>query len=78
MSVKKTISVTEFKAKCLEILRHVNEEQVSYTITKHDKIVAEVNPPQPYDQSQGNPLKSSIVYEGDLISPVEDHWEAEK
>lgn len=75
MKKKTNISVTEFKAKCLEILREVNEDHVSYIITKHNKVVAEVNPPQSVDQE--NPLKGTILYEGDLISSVEENWEAD-
>ncbi|MBP3193530.1 type II toxin-antitoxin system Phd/YefM family antitoxin [Natronogracilivirga saccharolytica] len=63
-----TISVTEFKAKCLDIERRVHDEEVSYTITKRDEIVAIL---QPVEKAQGheNPLKGSVVNEGDLISP---------
>jgi len=73
MAKKLYITVTEFKAKCLEILREVNEDHVSYSITKHKKVVAEVHPPQADDQ--GFPLKNSILFEGDLISSVDDEWE---
>ena len=72
---KSSISVTQFKAKCLEILREVHEEQVTYTITKHNKVVAELGPPQPV--SSENPLKNSIVREGDLISPIDEIWEGD-
>lgn len=75
MTRKANISVTEFKAKCLEILREVNEDQVSYTITKHKKVVAEIIPPS--RSSEINPLQNSILYEGDIISPTGDDWEAE-
>jgi len=75
MSKKLYISVTEFKAKCLEILREVNEDHISYSITKHKKVVAEVHPPQAQDQ--GSQLRNSILFEGDLISSVDDEWEVD-
>lgn len=76
--MKKTnsISITEFKAKCLEIIRQVQEDSVSYTITKHNKIVAEVHPPV-HDELTSNPLKGSIVFEGDLISTIDASWESD-
>lgn len=71
-----TISVTEFKAKCLDIVRQVHDEEVSYTITKRDKIVATL---QPVEKAHGqeNPLKGSVVHEDDLVSPVEETWQEE-
>lgn len=68
MSRKSNISVTEFKARCLEILRELNEDHVSYTITKHKRIVAEIVPPS--TSSDVNPLENSILYENDIISPT--------
>ena len=68
-----TISVTEFKAKCLDIVRRVHDEEVSYTITKRDEVVATLQPvKKPHEQE--NPLKGSVVHEGDLISPIEETW----
>jgi len=72
---RSSISVTEFKAKCLEILREVQEEQVTYLITKHNKVVAEVGPSKP--ETSSDPLKNSIIYETDLISPIDDVWEGD-
>jgi antitoxin (DNA-binding transcriptional repressor) of toxin-antitoxin stability system len=72
---KYSITVTEFKAKCLEILREVQEEQVTYLITKHNKVVAEVGPSNPETSSYS--LKNSIIYETDLISPIDEDWEGD-
>ena len=69
-----TISITEFKAKCLDIVRRVHDEEVSYTITKRDKIVATLQPVEKTHEKE-NPLKGSIVQEGDLISPIDETWE---
>jgi len=70
--IKTTISVTEFKSKCLEILREVQEEQVTYVITKHNKVVAEVSPSKAQDSD--NPLQNSVLFESDLISPIDETW----
>ncbi|MCH8494431.1 MAG: type II toxin-antitoxin system Phd/YefM family antitoxin [Balneolales bacterium] len=75
--MKKTISITEFKARCLEIIREVQEDAVSYTVTKHDKVVAEVSKPTA-DLSGINPLKDSILHEDDLVSPIDETWEADR
>lgn len=69
-----TISVTEFKAKCLDVVRKVHDEDVSYTITKRNEIVATLQPIKK-TQEKENPLKGSVVHEGDLISPIEETWQ---
>lgn len=39
-----TISVTEFKARCLEILREIEEKGTSVTLVRHKKTVAVIYP----------------------------------
>lgn len=41
---RKSISVSEFKARCTEQLRAVEEQGVSLDITRHGKVVATVRP----------------------------------
>ena len=69
-----TVSVTQFKAKCLDIVRQVHEEEISYTITKRNEIVAILQPVKKAHE-QENRLKGSVVHEGDLISPIEEPWQ---
>jgi|AACY02.3.fsa_nt_gi prevent-host-death family protein len=72
MNKRKQISITEFKAKCLEIVRQVEEDGVPYSITKHRKPVAEIHPTPKSEGS--NPLEGSILYEGDILSPIYHEW----
>jgi len=72
----KTISITEFKAKCLSYIREVNEKGMHIIITKHGKTIAEVQPPA--RKNEVNPLKGSVLMQKDIISPVETEWEALK
>lgn len=74
--MKKTISITEFKARCLEIIREVQDEAVTYSVTKHDKVVAEVQKPVT-EPSETHPLKGSILFEDDLTQPVDESWEVD-
>lgn len=39
------ISVTEFKHRCLEIIRHVEKSGKPVSITRRGKVVARLNPP---------------------------------
>ena len=73
-----TVSVTEFKAKCLDLLDQVNERRVSrLDITRHGRIVAVVTPPPCTEEDawalHGCMPNSVIIPEGvDLTDPVLD------
>ena len=72
-----TISVSEFKAKCLSILQDVNKQKKRVIITKRGKPIAEVIP----HESENNeiPLEDTVVFMGDILSPVaEEDWEVLK
>ncbi len=68
--LEKTIQAGEFKAKCLAILDEVNKTGQTLVITKHGKPVAKVVPIE-----KPPSLKGSVIFEGDILSPVLDPWE---
>ena len=72
-----SLSVSEFKAKCLSVLQDVNEQKKRVIITKRGKPIAEVIP---YESEQKDiPLKNTVIFMDDIISPVaEEDWEALK
>ena len=76
------IPVTEFKAKCTRILREITSQPHIVKVTSRGKIIAVVSPPKP--EKKPNPkdfigsLKGSASYIGDIISPLENEWEADK
>lgn len=61
----KTITATEFKAKCLALLDEVDAEGI--TITKHGKPVARLVPAEDYHSSRGK-YKGKMTIHGDLFS----------
>lgn len=75
----KTISASEFKAKCLAILDEVAAGGEVVTILKHGKPVARLVPPAPsggrYPQHE---LAGTITFLGDVMEPplALDEWEA--
>lgn len=77
----KEVSVSKFKATCLELLRKVSETGVPILITKLGEPIAEVRPPQstrtesPYGCMKG---RGEIL--GDVLSPAvpAEEWEALK
>jgi prevent-host-death family protein len=72
-----TLSVSEFKAKCLSVLEDVSRQKKRVIITKRGKPIAEVIPHESEDKEI--PLEDTVVFMGDIVSPVaEEDWEALK
>jgi prevent-host-death family protein len=65
------IGAAEFKAHCLEILDEVQRTGAEVTITKHRKPVARVVPAAHEKTPFCGSLKGSVLYEGDIVSPVD-------
>lgn len=71
-----TISISEFKAKCLGLLQQVSEENEVLIVTKHGKPIAEVRPCPKDLETALQRFRGSVTYSGDLISPLDEKWEA--
>jgi prevent-host-death family protein len=72
-----TIPAGEFKAKCLKLLDQVAETREPLVITKHGKPVAQVVPISVQEDFIGS-MRGSVLYMGDIISPIDVEWEAMK
>lgn len=72
-----SLSVSEFKAKCLSVLQDVKKQKKRVIITKRGKPIAEVIP---YESEQKDiPLKNTVIFIGDIVSPVaEKDWKVLK
>lgn len=67
---EKTVSITDFKSKCLSYMRDVDEKGVHIIITKHGKSIAEVQPVM-HEKTDSNPLKGSVLMQKDILSPID-------
>jgi prevent-host-death family protein len=65
----------EFKARCLAILDEVAASKREVVITKRGRPVAKV---VPLAESDPVPRRGLIVRQGDLVSPVDERWDAER
>jgi prevent-host-death family protein len=65
----------EFKARCLAVLDEVAASKRAVVITKRGRPVAKV---VPLAQPQPVPRKGLIVLQGDLVSPIDERWDAER
>jgi hypothetical protein len=84
MKAPKTISAAEFEGRCKELIELVARTRQPLLITRRDKAVAQISPFSS-SKTRGkkairakplNPLEGSILYEGDLISPIDVKWKA--
>jgi antitoxin (DNA-binding transcriptional repressor) of toxin-antitoxin stability system len=73
--MQSTIAAGEFKSKCLKLLDQVAEQRQTLVITKHGRAVAQLVPMPPRVDPFGYMRGSGIVI-GDIISPLENEWEA--
>lgn len=67
------IAAGEFKSKCLALLDEVARTGETLIVTKRGKPVAKLTP---VDAPPS--LIGSVLYEGDIISPIDVEWEANR
>lgn len=67
------IPAGEFKAKCLALLDDVATSGQEIVITKRGRPVARL---VPLEGAAPAGLLGSILYEDDLVSPIDVHWDA--
>ena len=70
-----TIGAGDFKARCLKLLDDVAGSRESLVITKHGKAVAKLVP-MPLQTSLFGALAGSVRQEGDIVSPLDNEWDA--
>lgn len=73
-----TIAAGEFKAKCLKLMDEVAQKRKTLVITKHGKPVVQLIPVPDERVDPFGSMKGSVIWEGDIISPIDVEWEAMK
>ncbi|WP_373047652.1 type II toxin-antitoxin system Phd/YefM family antitoxin [Vulgatibacter sp.] len=74
-TTKKTIPAGRFKAECLALIDDVARTGQPVVITKRGKPVAQV---VPLEGEEPPGLQGSVLYEGDLLSPIDEDWDANR
>jgi prevent-host-death family protein len=76
----KTLSASEFKARCLAVLDEVARTGERVRVTKRGRAVADVGPParEDDDLAPQQRIMGAVVIVGDVVSPVlpEEAWNA--
>jgi prevent-host-death family protein len=76
---KMQIAAGQFKAQCLQLMDQVQQTHEPIVITKHGKPVAKLVPVEtPERQSILGYLKGTVQVTGDIISPIDENWEADQ
>jgi len=71
------VAATQFKAKCLELLKDVHERKRNcVVITKRGKPYAKLVPIEDEEAAFYGCLAGLATYSGDLTEPTGDDWEA--
>jgi len=73
----KTMIISEFKAKCISVLKEVESEREPVLITLRGRPIAEIEPVQvaPSERQLGT-QRGSVAIKGDIIaSDFADDWE---
>ena len=68
----------QFKAKCLRVMNEVQQTREEVVITKHGKPVVKLVPVES-DESPSllGYLQGTVQVTGDIVSPVDEVWEAD-
>lgn len=70
------IAAGVFKAKCLSFMDTVEQTHQEIIITKHGKAVAKLVPAESGPVAVFGRMKDSAVVVGDIISPIDEKWDA--
>jgi prevent-host-death family protein len=72
-SLKKTVPAGEFKAKFLALLDEVELKNRRFVVTKRGRPVAQVIP---LPAKKSSSLHGTLLYEEDLLAPINAFWDA--
>ncbi len=74
----RTIPAGVFKAKCLQIMDEVAATREPVIVTKFGKPVAKLVPIAEKKFDIIGAMRGSVLWEGDIISPIDVEWDAMK
>lgn len=68
------VAISEFKAKCLSLLKEVSKTRTPLRVTRRGKAIADVVPASSESEERGwmGSMSDSIDIVGDIVSPVID------
>jgi prevent-host-death family protein len=73
-----TLAAGKFKAQCLALINHVAQSHEPIVVTKHGKPMVKVIPIDSKKDNGEKPLKNAAIFIGNIVSPIDEEWEALK
>lgn len=73
----KTVSAGNFKTHCLSLINEVAQSRSIIIVTKYGKPVAKLVPFDTNKDINDKPLRGSVTFLGDVISPIDEAWEGD-
>ena len=73
----KTVSAGNFKTHCLSLINQVAQSRSIVVVTKYGKPVAKLVPFDTNKDINDKPLRGSVTFLGDVISPIDEAWEGD-
>ena len=75
MAKAQHIAASQLKAECLALLDRVAETGESLIVTKHGRPVAQL---VPLPKQKNRSLLGSVTFIGDILSPIDEDWDANR
>lgn len=72
-----TLGAAKFKSQMLALLDKIAQSKEPIIVTKHGNPIVKVIPIEEKEKAFDKPLKGTATFIGDIISPIDDEWEAE-
>lgn len=73
-SASRTITASEFKEKCLELMDEVAETGEEIVVTKNGRPVAKLTPYREVPDFIFGRYQDKIIIHGDIVSPMPPEW----
>jgi prevent-host-death family protein len=76
------VSASEVKNSWHEYLDRVSRERQEVVVTRYGKPVAKLVPIEPEEGAEAPPsivgwMRGTVTFRGDIISPIDEKWDAE-
>ena len=72
------VTITDFKARCLSLLQELQEDDEPLIVTKRGKPFAEVHACRGDLETVMRRYRGSVIHYGDIVSPVDEQWDADR
>lgn len=72
------IAAAEFKTHCLQLMNEVKDKHTSLIITKRGIPIAKLIPIAEEPIDLFGVMKGTITFKGDIVSSIDEKWDAEQ